>query len=690
MSTNEREKKIKDLWILQLRLNKYVGETEVEIDPKLDEIMQIVQPPEWFNSGVVFTPLSLAMANQMHALEEINIQQREELSEQYQIYQTQMKENESKQEKEIVEIYKEIDSLNEELKNLKTVDSELAFQAQNTTYLDSQINRQRNEIARLQKGNQDTADTITEYIDEMEILTNEYVANCDALKKNRIQNTKYKQQITESINLTKQIQKSNEQLIDSEGKLRSSVDSLLSIKKDNDKTINQLEDEKKEFELISEQFQNIQQSIQTSQSKQGEILEEMIKSIELAENISSDIQMYQAEIEMQETEAVRLQTLIREVTKNFDAMVEEYDNKFKKFYRSFQSQIDYGIDAFTAEKCKLTQKHAEVEQKLNEFKKNISPNDNNEPNNQAKKEELYKPSVMDTLNESDFSIANSANYLLKMKEEIERIISEKEKMMKMMSSLEMKTLENNDKLIAPCYDQRKKISKLRSKGQKLVIDLSLLRGNLKSLLQKNGTISDDNERLKCYINKIRKTSVFALSQTLQTKDDEIRKIQATIQEEKAEHDQVMNDIQNELAKYQLVVEKFTNDKKEKEYAKMVKAKEQNDQNQVYKKQINSLKGVIQNNFNELSRGQIILKNTIDQIENLKSGIAKLLKKEKHQESLMNNSQSEQIALHIDIERYQRLINNLDKELDDEKKKYVTKSNDIEYEISEQEQLPDPL
>ena len=335
ISNDEIEKKKKELWKIQLQLNKFVGETETELDPSIKKVLKNVQTPDWFNSGIVFSPLILALDIQVKTLEDEIAVSQETLKELYQNKKSMMKQVETKLEKEIVDLYKQIDAINseiEEIQNGKQVDTRDFLKKQYQAYYEAEINRYREEISIVKKEDQELANTIQAYLEEMEISTNQVVAACEEHKKNLLLLKRYKQQINEMVFAKKIAQKSSEKLASRTEILQNTVNKLKAMKQDNDRVLLELQKDQEDYEVICTQYQKVQKSIQASQMKQEEVLNEMIKAVELTESSSASVQMYQNEVQMLEAEIERLNLLINSVDTNLNNMISDFDKNAKKYF----------------------------------------------------------------------------------------------------------------------------------------------------------------------------------------------------------------------------------------------------------------------------------------------------------------------------------------------------------------------
>lgn len=675
MSNNdELEKKKKEFWKLQLRLNRFVGETERELDPAIKKILKNIPIPDWFNSGIVFSPLILALDVQIQTLEDEIVSSQETLKQLYQSRKTVQNEVETKLEREIVDLYKQIDTIKneiEEIRNAKQGNQQSILQNQYQIYYETEINRCKEDLSAIQKEDQELANTIQAYLEEMEISTNQIVAACEEHKKNLILLKKYRQQIKEIIFAKKIAQKSSEKLSLRRENLQNAVDKLMLMKKDNDKVLFDLQKDQEDYEIVSSQYQKVLKSIQTSQIKQEEVLNEMIKAVELTENSSANVQMYQNEILMLKDEIERRNMLINAVDVNLNNMISDFDRNAKKYYSFINDQINTRMDFLKSENVKLLHEKDVVEQQIE-----ISH---------------QKCSVISTnVVAPDFLNTNSADYILKLKDNVIQIVSQKEKLSKDIADLRFRVSKNNEKLLTFGHHRRKTLSRLQRKRQQNEVDISVLRGNLKSLLQRNGAISEDNEKIRCYINQVRKSSTFSLSNALKEKDDEIKKIQSLIDDENKDHQSKIQAIEQDISKFKVIAEHYSNEKEQKEKESLSKSKEMNVTFQNSKQKVKYLKSVIQKNYDEILKGQGLLNDAQAQIEYFANEINNLIKKEKRQISLMNNAKLDQVAITTDIQRYMEIERKLDIEIENQKKKMYSFDSVNDKQHDDNELISDPL
>ncbi|KAK8846353.1 hypothetical protein M9Y10_020363 [Tritrichomonas musculus] len=672
---DEIQKKTKEFWNLQLKLNKFVGETETNLDPKLKSILKGIEIPDWFNSGIAFSPLVLAMDDYIQVLEDELVSSQEELKELYQNKKAKIKENETKYEKEIVDLHKQIDNVNNEIeqikkdKNIKSNDQEF-IQDQYQKYYETEIERCKEDIVHLQKEDQELADTIQAYLEEIEISTNQIVMACDEHKKNIQRSKVIKQQISDYA-LAKQIaQRSSEKILQRTEILQNAVNKLLSMKKDNDDTLLDLQKDQEDYAVIKDQYQKILLSIQTTQAKQEEVLSEMIKAVELTENSSADVQMYQFEIQMLETESERLNILIKDVEKNLNNMVSDFDKKALTYYNFVTDQINDRMNLLKSEQVKLLHEKDVIEQQIEISRQKGSV-------------------ITTTVTAPDFLSSNSADHVLKLKDEFTRIIHQKEKVLKETDNIQTKIVKNKEKLLTSGHHKRKTVSKLQTRRQKIEVEISLMRSNLKAILQKNGMISEENEKVKCYINQIRKSSTFSMTQILQQKEESIQKIQALIETENKEHESNIQTVEQDISKFKLIAEHYSSEKQQNEKDHLSKSKHKNEIFQNSKQKVKYLQNIYQKNMDEMLKGQQLLKEAQDQIDFFANETNKLLKKERSQSSLMNNAKLDQVAIATDIERYREIEKKLDAEIENMKKKSFTKI-DSKFDLVDDEVVSDPL
>ncbi|OHS98553.1 hypothetical protein TRFO_08830 [Tritrichomonas foetus] len=669
----EYDQRIRELWILQLRLNKYVGETETRLDPAIQEVLTNQKIPDWFNSGIVFSPLVLAMDDEVMNIENEIVDSQDALKDLYTKYQEQLNETKKLKGNEIIELNDEIDKLNTEIYEIQSrklfENNEKNIINQHEMYYDTEINRLKEEASDLQQENQECADTIQAYMDEIEIYTNQIIEQCEDHKKNQILTKKMKLQINEMLLVKQAAQKSSNILAKRTANLQSAVDKLIGMKQDNDNQLRDLIKDDENNRIIETQYQKIQEAIKASQEKQEEILDEMLKSIELSEESAAEVQLYQYEVNTFEKEKDRIEKLISSVDNNLNEMVSDFDKNCRKFYDIIFGQIDYRMDSLKNESITLQREKDVVEHQIEIANQKCAK---------------LKPNVISM----EFTSANSAEYVLLLKEKVEALFAEREILLKRNADTKNRINQNREKLLNSGYKKRRTISKLRQKRQKNEVDICQLRGNLKSLLQKNGVMAEDNEKIRCYIEKIRKSSGYSLSHLLQEKEETINQIQEKINNELKENESEVQIIEQEISKYQLMAEQYSNDKHQNEKDFIQNNHENNAKLKNSKQQVKTLKDTIKRNYDELLKGQALLNEAQLQVNFLREKAQPLIKKERYIKSQMERSKLEQVALLSEIDRYREIENKLDMEIELQKQKM----NDIvaPNHFSDSDRGPDPL
>ena len=675
-SGKPHEQKIRELWKIQLELNKYVGETETELDPAIEAMVQNISIPQWFNSGFVFSHLVLAMDSEIQEIGNDIYTSQETLKELFKSILEKRKAIQMKKEGTLTVLKNEVDALDKEVQSMKDQEvkqeeSNSSVQTQFDEFFNAHFKKLSEELITAQTENQEYINTINAYMEEIEISTNQIIAQCDDFKNNQIITKKYKQQIVEMTTLKERAEQSMNVLSKRTESLKAAVAKLQKMRDENDKTYNELVKDEENNKLITEQFQNVQESIKVCQKKQEEALNEMINSIELAEDASAEVKMHQYEYDYLNEEKDRIRDLIYTVGKNLNDAVSDFEVSAHDYYNQTQKTVNSRLEFIKAEQIKLMHEKDSLEHQVELAKdklKKISPN----------------------VIAENFTNANSTEYLLKLKEDVERIFEQKEALLKKISELKCTISKNKEKLLSGGYKNRKEISALRSRRQVCEVDLSILRGNLKSILQKNGVIAEDNQKIKSYIENIRRKSTLSLSHILQDKEEAIEKLQQTIEKEKQENDAEVQAIEHEISKFNLIAEQFSNEKDLNKKQFRAKNNAIKEENRSAKQQIRTLKQAISENQEQLIKGQNLLNEAQAQVNFLIQNTQQLSRKDKYQRAMMEQAKLEQIALVTEIDKYKETERKLDKKIEEQRRNLFQSSKENPDYLQTSEIHSDPL
>lgn len=621
-----RDEQVRELWKLQMCLNTYVGETETELDPIILEFFPNLKPPDWFNSGIVFSPLVQAFDREIKDMQdEIYDLQQEGLE--------LLKNRPEPQadpalDEQIIALQKDVASSESEIEEAeKKMNQPPTIAEKRLAFFDDEIKRASQVYEELSAENRKIKEMIGEWLVEVERATNEYVAGCSDLKRNDTIAKQYRKKIKEMRMEFTKTSKSGEYFEDRTRQLEQVVDRLIEVQEKNNKEIVDLQEQCGKHQELVASFNNVQILIKESSAKQESALQEMINAVDLVEQASSDVHRYHVKYEIRQEELQRLQGVIDSLPPKFDKMVTEYEASAKRYFEPHIHDIKVRIEQLEYDHAQLM-KQKESMDRQREHMEQMSPDK--------------------TVGNEDLPFV----IVSKFQDDVRAKFAEKVRLIKAINRSKRNIGVMETKILDVGPSKRRDAVFLRQRRQEIEMELVVLQGKLGQIVSRNAMIEEENARRKSEINRIKQKFELEATKRISEIEEKGKKLQRDIENINRENALQIQDMKGEMAKevtrasesqnqtIQLNCQ-FTEARKEKR-AVLRKAQ----------KRCQALKRTIDGNDSELEKGRMLLQQTNEQVMLLKQKRDELKKKEERQKRMIHKLTSDQVGLVAENDRIQ--------------------------------------
>ena len=623
MSDAEAER-IRELWRLQMALNTYVGETETELDPTIQEFFPNLKPPDWFNSGIIFSPLVQAFDREIKDIQdEIYDQQQEALE---------LMKNRPKPavdntlDDKIIELQRELAAAESEIKETEeSMKQPMSLAEKRLAFFDDEIKRAKQVHDELSEENRKIKDMIGEWLVEVEKATNEYVAGCNDLKRNDEIAKQYRKKIKEMRMEFAKTSKAGELFEDQTKQLEQVVDRLIDVKEKNDKTIAGLQEECGQHQELIASFNNAQELIKESSAKQEDALQQMIDAVDLVEKASSDVHKYQVKYELRQEEFQRLQSLTDSLPPRFDQMVAEYEAAAKRYFEPYIHEIKLRIEQLEYDRAQLMKRQESMERQKEHVEQ--MPNYKGD-------EDL--PFVM----------------ALKFQEDVRAKFAEKVRLVKAINRSKRNIGLAQAKLLDVGPSKRREAVYMRQRRQEIEMELVVLQGSLGQLVSKNALLEEENARKLSEINRIKQKFDLDAQKRVGEIEEKKKRMQRDLENMDRENTLQIEEMKEAMAKAVSVAKDSQSQTYQLNSDFEAARNQRKAATRKVKKQCIALKRTIDGNDAELDKGRMLLKQTNEQVALLKRKRDELKKKEERQKRLICKLTAEQVALVAENDRIQ--------------------------------------
>lgn len=667
--------KILELWDLQLRINVYVGETEQQLDPAVEEIFTYSDPPEWFNSGIVLSPLILAFDRKMKELEERVEEKQKELEMLLNTIPEPPKEKKEESEKVIDQIRKEIEILQREINEMPELEQyrENTFNEKRARFYNSEIEFATNKLMKSGSENAAIQEQIDQYVLEIKKVSDEQIELCKYIKQNYLSRRAIKAKLKKLDKICSKSAKLIEHYQEHYNKYSRMTQGLTDIKNSNDIQIKELEEEyKNHLELITS-MQNTEKEIKECGAQQEKAIERMLEAADIAEKAFANSQFDFMEYKSCEEELKRIQAVIRNTEEKFDKNVNEIENKIHEHYDPILSEYENRIQKLITEANNMKNEQIVLDERIEMVSQRNGF--------------LFQDIDMITN-------ANSSEFVMRFREEIEAAYEQKKALSKENDGLRKNISEISSKQLSLGSNQKSNDIDLSNAKKRLEVDIGIVRSKLNDVISGNLFVSESNERLKSTLNSLTNRKKSELSHQLEEKQtlinnlkSEIEKIESETEVMNSSHTTQVQRIKAQIGGLKSNAFITQNEDAERINAIMSEAQSAKDAVEEYQQIFNE-------NKNQFAKGTSILHKVVQSTTAIKTKIINLKKKEKIQTNLISDLISQQMSMQSENKRLHEALIKINKKINEEKKRMVLigklENYDAFSDDDQQEIMSDPL
>lgn len=667
--------KILELWDLQLRINVYVGETEQQLDPAVEEIFTDSDPPEWFNSGIVLSPLILAFDRKMKELEERVEEKQKELEMFLNTIPEPPKEKKEESEKVIDQIRKEIEILQREINEMPELEQyrENTFNEKRVHFYNSEIEFATNKLMKSSSENAAIQEQIDQYVLEIKKVSDEQIELCKYIKQNYLSRRAIKAKLKKLDKICSKSAKLIGHYQEHYNKYSRMTQGLTDIKNSNDIQIKELEEEyKNHLELITS-MQNTEKEIKECGAQQEKAIERMLEAADIAEKAFANSQFDFMEYKSCEEELKRIQAVIRNTEEKFDKNVNEIENKIRAHYDPILSEYENRIQKLITEANNMKNEQIVLDERIEMVSKRNGF--------------LFQDIDMITN-------ANSSEFVMRFREEIEAAYEQKKALSKENDGLRKNISEISSKQLSLGSNQKSNDIDLSNAKKRLEVDIGIVRSKLNDVISGNLFVSESNERLKSTLKSLTNRKKSELSHQLEEKQtlinnmkSEIEKIESETEAMNSSHTTQVQRIKAQIGGLKSNAFITQNEDAERINAIMSEAQSAKDAVEEYQQIFNE-------NKNQFAKGTSILHKVVQSTTAIKTKIINLKKKERIQTNLISDLISQQMSIQSENKRLHEALIKINKKINEEKKRMVLigklENYDAFSDDDQQEIMSDPL
>jgi hypothetical protein len=400
----------------------------------------------------------------------------------------------------------------------------------------------------------------------------------------------------------------------------------LAVKTQNETKIKQLEKQSEKHQELLASYDNIQTLIQESGSKQEEALTQMIDAVELAEKASAQVRKQYLNRDMYNSELARVQAVVNRTKTEFDQILMDYEREAKRYFEPLIEALEHRIDALKDERQRSMREKDFLVRDIEKLK-------------------LNRPILtVDTLIAFKTLIEEKAEQKIPV---LKAIAASRQKI----SDMEMRVNQ-----IGP--SRRNESVRLRKRRQELEMQIVFSNRTLSDHISRNAIISEDNERLKQAVTLAKNSAAAQLSNAI---TDRVRigsELQVLIHKIEREQQIRVQELEGNIIKAQLMIDECRDTAHQaRERAHTEKQNKKSKLEQVRAEAIR-LHEIVENNEEELARGQLLLRQTIEQLELLRKKTTETRRSEVRQRRLITELHRRHAIIAIEIENYRSTAQSL--------------------------------
>jgi chromosome segregation ATPase len=260
--------KVRDFWRLQLQINKLVGETELELDESLADVFPDGRPADWFNSGIVFSPLVLGLERELAQLQNEVSDLQQQTLEALDATAAPDPPNAIHAER-IAHLKRQNEQLCQEVDPPDRTDARReSMIKREEAFYDGEIAATKQQIDALTAELEGTKQVLTEWLAFLEEGNANFIRDVQTVKRNKQLAREWERKVREMAKARQDFRRSAEYFDGRRRALENTVERLSSIQQKNRQTIASLEERSGKHQELLAAHKNVQVMIQESGSKQ--------------------------------------------------------------------------------------------------------------------------------------------------------------------------------------------------------------------------------------------------------------------------------------------------------------------------------------------------------------------------------------------------------------------------------------
>jgi hypothetical protein len=624
------DEKIREFWRLQLQINKIVGETEPELDQSLADVFPDGRPTDWFNSGIVFSPLVLSLERELEQLQ----------NEVADLQQQTLKALDETQEPEppdpngaerIVQLKRHNEQLCQELDPPGRADAQWqSMIKREEAFYEREIADTKQQIEALAAEVEKTKGVMNEWLEFLEERHASFIRGVQTVKGNKQLARKLEQRNREGAKLREDQRGSAEYFEGRCKALGNIVEQLSFIQQKNHETIASLQERSEKHQELLAAYKNVQAMIQESRPKQDEALQQMIDAIELSEKASAQVHKHHLNREMYQNELTRIQAVIDRAKQRFDDLFANYELEAKRFFEPLLKTIAHRIHGLKQEQLQFVRHKQNLAKAIED---------------QSVDRKALTPEVF-----------------LQATEEIGRVFAQKVALIKSNAviSASLSKIAAQFNQLGP--SRRGDMVLLRRRRQDLEIQIALLNHTLGDAISRNSMIAEDNERLKNLIAAIKKSSAPELQMAMKDRSLAIERLQTEISTTQQEHAIKIQEMEASIMKFKLLATEYRSASEQTREAIRAGKQEKVSELEDAQTRARNLEDDIRANREKLAKGKGILQVSNRQVEVLQNKLAESQRTSARQSKLILQLARSRGLLADEVQRLQRTSSELSEQI----------------------------
>ena len=634
--------KKRELLRLFNRLQKYTSviDSDGHLDQNIDNVLNN-NPPEWVTNSLIFSPLIVAFDEELQATSDTIQKKQAQLK---RLLEEKKRETQKKpqipKEETLAMLKESIKDLEDSIRNLSMSTSTVETVDNNQAIL----TRYDMEIAQFTEN----YNNIVMEIQELEYQYHDVQAEYDRhIESKRMfsyqldQSTKtmqnYKKVLSQLKTTATDLNRNRQQLSNRGKDLKALITQLEATKKSSEREIKKLEEQYADHQQLVVSYKMLEDRIK-EQGKQQEIaLNKMVDAVELTEEAAAESQKNRMTRDNYAEELKRVKDLITTSTKQFNIAFGEHEKSVRRQFENALNSIRERSTILESDNSQLIHEKETVQRQLDTASQENS---------------ILKAS------KSDNGFSQFIERMSALKAEIEAAYGKKEQL----TAANEKAQDNIDdiktRLVANTTNTRNETVELTKRAQKLEMELEMHKSTCKEILEKNGKLIAENQKIRNEIVQLQRAASNETQNRLKEKDNELAEIKIQYEATQKANAKAITEMQQAVLAFRQHADKWQCKAQSIGIEASDAKQNAESQQQQLIDQINGLENDLAERKQLKNKTELMLQQMDQQIKSLKQQISSLEKKQREQANTIQVTISKQNQLSADISKNRALLDKL--------------------------------